>query len=205
VKVGRSASLIATPARGGTRPHKDASLPLARQHLFVESRRVNPNSPRPFGMPHRHPPFRPFVIKTEPLFRNTTFVVRWHLSPADHIRLLGTKKCRIGRQYQKNDTSEPGRLYKIILAREHGSCRSRKVRRTTIGLAAPPAMRTDSRLARQRMPDSGDRVASTIRALCVNIQRRRGSLHDLLRDHHFLDALKTWQFEHGIEQDDLHD
>src|SRR6266849_5006069 len=37
------------------------------------------------------------------------------------------------------------------------------------------------------------------------MQRRRGSLHDLLRDHHFLDALKARQFEHGIEQDDLHD
>src|SRR5580704_13909689 len=54
-------------------------------------------------------------------------------------------------------------------------------------------------------PDSGPRFAGTSRTVRVNIQRRRGSLHDLLRDHHFLDALKARQLEHGIEQDDLHD
>ena len=50
---------------------------------------------------------------------------------------------------------------------------------------------------------SGDRIAGTIRTICVNVQRWRRSLHDLLRDHHFLDAFKARQFEHGIEQDDL--
>jgi len=33
----------------------------------------------------------------------------------------------------------------------------------------------------------------------------RGSLHDLFRDHHFLDAFKARQIEHGVEQHALHD
>ena len=37
------------------------------------------------------------------------------------------------------------------------------------------------------------------------MQRRRCSLHDLLRDLHSRDAFQTWQFEHGVEQNALHD
>src|SRR5260370_24493469 len=55
------------------------------------------------------------------------------------------------------------------------------------------------------MADSGARVASTIWTVSVNIQGWRGSIHDLLRDHHFFDALKTRQFEHRIEQNAFHD
>src|SRR5258707_13702346 len=55
------------------------------------------------------------------------------------------------------------------------------------------------------MADSGARVASTIWTVSVNIQGWRGSIHDLLRDHYFFDALKTRQFEHRIEQNAFHD
>ena len=42
-----------------------------------------------------------------------------------------------------------------------------------------------------RVSTSGDRIAGTIRTICVNVQRWRRSLHHLLRDHHFLDAFKA--------------
>jgi hypothetical protein len=48
------------------------------------------------------------------------------------------------------------------------------------------------------MSDSGARVAGSICAVSINIQRRRGSIHDLLRDHHFLDAFEAGQIEHGV-------
>jgi hypothetical protein len=51
--------------------------------VLLESRRVNPNSPRPL---------LPFETNTGLRFRNTIFVVQWHLSPADRTRLLGAKK-----------------------------------------------------------------------------------------------------------------
>src|ERR1700730_14348124 len=37
------------------------------------------------------------------------------------------------------------------------------------------------------------------------MQRWRGSLHDLLRDHHFLDAFEARQLEHGVQQNAFHD
>jgi Transcriptional regulatory protein, C terminal len=37
------------------------------------------------------------------------------------------------------------------------------------------------------------------------MQRRRSTIHDLLRDHDFLDAFEARQVEHGVEQNAFHD
>src|SRR6266478_528052 len=57
------------------------------------------------------------------------------------------------------------------------------------------------------MPDSGARarVAGTIGAVGVDVERPRGALDDLLRDHHFFDPLEARQIEHRVEQDALHE
>jgi hypothetical protein len=47
-------------------------------------------------------------------------------------------------------------------------------------------------------------LASPVRSV-INIEWRRGALHDLLRNHHFLDPLEVGQVEHGVEQNGLHD
>jgi hypothetical protein len=52
---------------------------------------------------------------------------------------------------------------------------------------------------------SGAGVANMTQAIRVNIQRRRGSLHDLFRNHHFPDAFEARHIEHGVEQNALHD
>src|SRR5215211_6091832 len=61
------------------------------------------------------------------------------------------------------------------------------------------------RFARPRMPDSGARarVAGTMGAVGVDVEGPRGTLDDLLRDHHFFDPLEARQIEHRVEQDAL--
>jgi hypothetical protein len=49
------------------------------------------------------------------------------------------------------------------------------------------------------MGQSGARVAGSIRAVCVDIERRRGSIPDLLRYDDFLDALEAREIKLGVE------
>src|SRR6266566_5186055 len=60
---------------------------------------------------------------------------------------------------------------------------------------------------RTRMRDSGACAGrgGIRRAVGVDVERPRGALDDLLRDHHFLDPLETRQIEHRVEQNALHD
>ena len=39
----------------------------------------------------------------------------------------------------------------------------------------------------------------------INVERSRGTLDDLFRDHDLLDAFETGQVEHGVEERSLHD
>ena len=39
----------------------------------------------------------------------------------------------------------------------------------------------------------------------VAVERPRGALHDVLRDHHLLDTVEARQVEHGVEEECFHD
>src|SRR6516165_4499674 len=49
------------------------------------------------------------------------------------------------------------------------------------------------------------RVAGPVGAVGVDVERPRGTLDDLFRDHDLLDAFEARQVEHGVEQDTFHD
>jgi hypothetical protein len=49
------------------------------------------------------------------------------------------------------------------------------------------------------------RVARPVGAVGIDVERPRGPLDDLFRDHDLLDALEARQVEHGVEQDTFHD
>jgi hypothetical protein len=51
----------------------------------------------------------------------------------------------------------------------------------------------------------GARVAGLIRAVSVDIERRRGSIHDLLRYDDFLDAFEAREIKRGVEQNAFYD
>src|SRR6516164_5721402 len=49
------------------------------------------------------------------------------------------------------------------------------------------------------------RVARPVGAVGINVERPRGTLDDLFRDHDLLDAFEARQVEHRVEQDTFHD
>src|SRR5262245_30806396 len=49
------------------------------------------------------------------------------------------------------------------------------------------------------------RCARVAGAVGIDVERPRGTLDDLFRDHDLLDAFEARQVEHGVEQDTFHD
>jgi hypothetical protein len=49
------------------------------------------------------------------------------------------------------------------------------------------------------------RVAPPVGPVGIDVERPRGTLDDLFRDHHLLDAFEARQVEHGVEQEPFHD
>jgi hypothetical protein len=49
------------------------------------------------------------------------------------------------------------------------------------------------------------RVAPPVGPVGIDVERPRGTLDDLFRDHHLLDAFEARQVEHSVEQEPFHD
>ena len=49
------------------------------------------------------------------------------------------------------------------------------------------------------------RVAPPVGSVGIDVERPRGTLNDLFRDHHLLDAFEARQVEHSVEQEPFHD